>query len=375
MNDQELLYNMAVTRIGHFNLATALHLYRTLGSGYDIFEHRNDIRDIIPECSPRLIENLKDWREPLKRAEVELAFCREHDIDILCLGDTRYPLRLSECPDAPIVLYFKGNADLNQRRVINIVGTRHATTYGSDFIRHFVRDLRNLCPEVLIVSGLAYGVDIAAHTQALANGYETVGVLAHGLDYLYPPAHKDVARQMVNHGGLLTEFMTCTNADKQNFVRRNRIVAGMSDACVLIESAAHGGGLITAEISSSYGNEVFALPGRVGDHYSEGCNNAIRNNLAQLLTSAESFVKAMRWEDDARRAEANKRGIERQLFPNLSPDQKKIVDLLTSTNDLPTNVISVKTGISVGNVTALLFELEMMGVVRPLAGGMYHLLR
>lgn len=374
MNEQQLLYNIALTRIGHFSLASALHLYRTLGSGEEIFLHRNEAQDILPDCSPRLIDNLKDWSEPLKRAEVELEFCRNNNIRVLCLGDDNYPKRLEDCADAPLVMYYKGNANLNQSRVINIIGTRHCTTYGADFIRRFIHDLKALCPEVLVVSGLAYGVDINAHQQALAVGYETVGVVAHGLDYLYPAAHKDVAREMVNHGGLLTEFMTCTNADKGNFVRRNRIVAGMSDACILIESAAHGGGMITAGIAFDYGREVFALPGRVGDHFSEGCNNAIRENKAMLLTSVEDFVKAMGWEDDALRIEAQKKGIERQLFPDLSPEQQRIVDVLTKSNDLQLNQLSVKTGIPIGDITSILFQMEMMGVVKPMAGGNYHLL-
>ena len=374
MNEQQLLYNIALTRIGHFSLASALHLYRTLGSGEEIYLHRNDIQDILPECSPRLLANLKDWSEPLKRAEVELEFCRDHNIRVLCLGDDNYPKRLEDCADAPVVLYYKGNANLNQSRVINVIGTRHCTMYGADFIRKFLRDLKALCPEVLVVSGLAYGVDINAHQQALAVGYDTVGVVAHGLDYLYPAAHKDVAREMVNQGGLLTEFMTCTNADKGNFVRRNRIVAGMSDACILVESAAHGGGIITAGISFDYGREVFALPGRVGDHFSEGCNNAIRENKAMLLTSAEDFVKTMGWEDDALRIEAQKKGIERQLFPDLSPEQQRIVDVLTKSNDLQLNQLSVKTGIPIGDITSILFQMEMMGVVKPMAGGNYHLL-
>ncbi len=374
MNEQQLLYNIALTRIGHFSLASALHLYRTLGSGEEIFLHRNEAQDILPDCSPRLIDNLKDWSEPLKRAEVELEFCRNNNIRVLCLGDDNYPKRLEDCADAPLVMYYKGNANLNQSRVINIIGTRHCTTYGADFIRRFIHDLKALCPEVLVVSGLAYGVDINAHQQALAVGYETVGVVAHGLDYLYPAAHKDVAREMVNHGGLLTEFMTCTNADKGNFVRRNRIVAGMSDACILIESAAHGGGMITAGIAFDYGREVFALPGRVGDHFSEGCNNAIRENKAMLLTSVEDFVKTMGWEDDALRIEAQKKGIERQLFPDLSPEQQRIVDVLTKSNDLQLNQLSVKAGIPIGDITSILFQMEMMGVVKPMAGGNYHLL-
>ncbi|MBO7046929.1 MAG: DNA-processing protein DprA, partial [Prevotella sp.] len=292
----------------------------------------------------------------------------------LTLNDDDYPQRLRECPDAPIVLYYKGNADLNQAKIACIVGTRQMTTYGQDLIRRFVRDLRQQCPQVLIVSGLAYGVDIHAHREALANGFPTIGVLAHGLDQIYPYRHKETATQMLNHGGLLTEFMTQTNADKPNFVRRNRIVAGMSDACIVVESAAKGGGLITAEIAQSYDRAVFAFPGAVGMPYSEGCNNLIRDNGAALISNANDFVKAMGWQEESQRQLAFTEGIERNLFPDLSPQETKVVTLLQQANDLQLNILSVKSGIPIGPLTALLFQLEMKGVVRPLAGGMYHLL-
>lgn len=187
------------------------------------------------------MEALKDWDEPMKRAEAELKYMEDHGIRALTLTDENYPQRLSECPDAPIILYYKGNADLNQSRIVSIVGTRHCTTYGQDIIRRFIEDLHYYCPKVLVVSGLAYGVDINAHRQALANGYPTVGVLAHGLDQIYPYRHRETAAEMLRQGGLLTEFMTQTNADKPNFVRRNRIVAGMADATIVVESAAKGG--------------------------------------------------------------------------------------------------------------------------------------
>ncbi len=265
---------------------------------------------------------LQNCDEARKRAEVELEYDIRYGIEPITMNDDRYPQRLKDCDDAPLMLFYKGNANLNQQRVINIMGTRHCTPYGEDLIRRFISDLKQLSPRVLIVSGLAYGVDIVAHRQALACGYETVGVLAHGLDDLYPRQHRETAARMIEQGGLLTEFLTQTNADKINFVRRNRIVAGMSDACILIESAAHGGGLITCDISQSYGRDVFAFPGRIGDHYSEGCNNLIRNNGATLITSAEDFVKDMRWQDDATLMRAKQQGIERSLFPELSPEEQ-----------------------------------------------------
>ena len=374
MNEQEIFYAMAMTRLTNFNFQQALELYKTVGSAQLIYEHRNEIGDVVEDCAPRLVEALKDWDEPMKRADFELQYMREHGIRALTLDSDDYPQRLKECTDAPIVLYYKGNADLNQAKIINIVGTRQCTQYGSDLIRHFIGSLRQYCPEVLIVSGLAYGVDICAHRQALECGYQTVGVLAHGLDQIYPYRHRETAADMVTHGGLLTEFMTQTNADKPNFVRRNRIVAGISDACIVVESAAKGGGLITAEIAQSYDRAVFAFPGAVGMEFSEGCNNLIRDNVAGLISSAKDFVNAMGWHDEQLRLQGYADGIERNLFPDLSPDEQKIVDLLQQTNDLQLNILSVKCGIPISQLVALLFQLEMKGVVKPLAGGMYHLL-
>jgi DNA processing protein len=372
--DQEIFYTMALTRLTNFNYQQALELYKAVGSAQLLYEHRNEIGDIIKDASPRLKEAIKDWNEPMKRAEAELRFMEEHRIRALTLTSDDYPQRLMECPDAPIIVYYTGNADLNQAKIVSIVGTRQVTQYGQDLIRRFMSELRGFCPQVLIVSGLAYGVDINAHRRALENDYETVGVLAHGLDQIYPYRHRDTAAQMLNHGGLLTEFMTQTNADKPNFVRRNRIVAGMADAVILVESAAKGGGLITAEIAQSYARAVFAFPGNVGQPYSEGCNNLIRDNGAGLISNASDFVKAMGWMDETLRQQANTDGIERNLFPDLSPEEEQVVSLLQQTNDLQLNIITVKTGIPIGRLTALLFQLEMKGVVKPMAGGMYHLL-
>ena len=373
MND-EIFYAMALTRLTNFNFQQALELYKAVGSAQQIYEHRNEIGDVVKDASPRLMEALKDWSEAMKRTEFELTFMQEHQIRALTPMDDDYPQRLCECSDAPLVIYFRGNADLNQSRIVSVVGTRQCTQYGKDLIRRLMTDLRQMCPQVLVVSGLAYGVDICAHREALSNGYETVAVLAHGLDQIYPYRHRDTAIQMLGHGGLLTEFMSQTNADKQNFVRRNRIVAGMSDACVVVESAAKGGGLITADIAMSYDRAVFAFPGAVGMTYSEGCNHLIRDNGAGLITSAEDFVKAMGWPIETLRQQARAEGIERNLFVDLSAEETTIVNLLQQTNDLQLNILSVKTGIPIGQLTALLFQLEMKGVIKPLAGGMYHLL-
>lgn len=370
----EVIAAMTLMRINYFSLSGLTLMYRELGNAQTIIEHHANIRDIFPDASEKLVNGLRNIDEAKARAEAELEFCQKHGILPLPMNDEHYPARLRECDDAPLMLFYRGNADLNQQRVINIVGTRHCTAYGKDVISRFVRDLKSLCPQLLIVSGLAYGVDINAHRAALENGYETVGVLAHGLDQIYPPRHRETAVKMISQGGLLTEFFTQTNADKVNFVRRNRIVAGMSDACILVESAARGGGLITARLSRDYNRDVFAFPGRVGDEYSEGCNNLIRNNGAALITSAQDFVEAMGWITDAQLNEARQKGIERQLFPSLSPEEMQIVGALQKQNDQQINMLSVTSNLPVARLTAILFEMELKGVVKVLAGGTYHLL-
>ena len=372
---KETIAMMALTRVGYYNLTGILDFYKHAGSATAIIDHRNDVREVIPDASPKLVERIRDCEAHIHRAEEEYEWTQQHGVRILRWGDDEYPQRLAECADAPLILYYKGTADLNQIRVINIVGTRHCTIYGQDIVRHFIDGLREICGNrMLVVSGLAYGVDIAAHRNALEKGFETVGVLAHGLDDLYPPRHRETAKRMLTQGGLLTEYMTRTNADKMNFVRRNRIVAGMCDATVLVESAAHGGGLITCSIAQEYGREVFAFPGNINQEYSEGCNNLIRKNGATLITSAKDFAESMGWLDDRRLERAQKEGIERQMFPDLSPDQQRIVETLQKTNDLQVNMLSNMTGLSVGKVAAEMFELEMKGVARSLPGSVCHLL-
>ena len=358
-NSEEVFYTIALTRMTGFNQAMALQLYQSLGSGKAVYEQRQD---------------LGNWDEALRRAAAEMEFIEKNGIQALTLNDAAYPQRLKECADAPIILYYKGVADLNRQHVINIVGTRHCTTYGQDLVRRFVSDLRRMCPDVLIVSGLAYGIDICAHRQALTEGYETVGVLAHGLDQIYPPRHRDTAVEMVRQGGLLTEYMSQTQALPNNFRQRNRIVAGMSDATILVESAYKGGGLITCRIAQEYGRDVFAFPGAVGAPYSEGCNRMIRNNTAALIMSAQDFVEEMRWSERGKMEEVRGKMVEGELFVELTEEEEQVVTVLRKTNDLQLNMIAVQTNIPIGQLTALLFSLEMKGVVRPLAGGVYHLL-
>lgn len=370
----ELINTAILTRLSYFHLNTMVKLYKHFGSATAIIEQWKDLPKMFPDIPAKVLDDLDNIDVMRGRVEEELAYDEAHGIKVVCLNDNDYPYRLKEAPDAPLMLFYKGTADLNTRHVVNIVGTRHCTRYGEDVIRHFVAELHTLCPDAIVVSGLAYGVDVHAHREALNNGMETVAVLAHGLDTLYPPSHRDIANEMVRLGGLLTEYMTHTKPGKLNFVRRNRIVAGICDATILVESAKKGGGLITTRIACEYNRDVFAFPGSVGAPYSEGCNNLIRDNGAGLITSAADFVKAMGWEGDALLEKAKSNGIERQIFPDLSTDERKVVDLLRQTNDLRQDIISVKTAIPVGSVIAILFQLEMKGVVKAYAGGTYHLL-
>lgn len=373
MNHNETRNAIALTRVNYFNLAGLAQLYRKLGSATEVIAHRNNLKEVLPDASPRLLEAMHNIEQHLRVADAEMEYNTRNNIKTLCLADNDYPQRLKNCADAPLVLFFKGNTALNRARVINVVGTRHCTAYGQDVIRKFFTELKKLSPEVLIVSGLAYGVDINAHRQALANDLDTVAVLAHGLDNLYPARHKQTADEMIKHGGLLTEFLTNTNADKLNFVRRNRIVAGMSDACVLVESAAHGGGLITTAIARDYSREVFAFPGAVGAPFSEGCNNLIRDHKAQLITSAADFIQALGWETDFKRVQATRQGIERQLFPELSAEEQTVIEALQSLNDQPISQLSLSANIPISRLTVVLFQLEMKGMLKLLAGGCYHL--
>lgn len=374
MNQQEIINTIALTRLNYFSLPGLLQLYKKVGSATEIMVHRNDIRAILPDASPRLIDALTHLDDALQRATAEYTWAEEQHVKPICFNDDRYPQRLRDCDDAPLMLFLRGNADLNSRRMVSIVGTRHATNYGHDLTDRFVGELATLCPDTVIVSGLAYGIDIMAHRAALNSHLPTIAVLAHGLDELYPSAHRHTATQMLEHGGLLTEFTSATRIDKKNFVQRNRIVAGMADAVVLVESAATGGGLITTSIARSYNREVFAFPGRVDAPYSEGCNQLIRDNGAALITSALDFAKAMGWDDDVRLQSARQQGIERQLFVNLSPDEQQVVDALKKQNDQQINLLSVNLNMPIAQLSATLFTLEMQGLVRTLPGAVYHLI-
>lgn len=374
MTDRELLCMIALTRVPRLNAQNRNQLLRSLGSAEAVFQHRHDLRSALPDASPALAEALKEMDTLLPRAEEELTFIRNNRIQCLALTADNYPARLRECPDAPTLLYYLGTANLNTAQIVSVVGTRHVTEYGKDLCRNFIQELYNACPQAIVVSGLAYGVDIHAHRNALTCGMETVGVLAHGLDQIYPRMHKDTAARMTRQGGLLTEFMSQTNADKRNFVQRNRIVAGLSDAVVVVESASKGGSLITAEIADSYNRDVFTFPGRTKDLYSMGCNELIRQHKAQLITCAQDMVEALGWIQQNKLRKNLQDGIQQQLFPKLSPEEQKVVESLQKVDNKQINLIAVDTGIPIGQLSSLLFTLEMKGVVKMMNGGLYRLL-
>ena len=376
MTDQETLYMMALTQVPSLSLTNLHLLIDELGSASAIYENRKDLKQVLPSASPKFLDGMGDFCNYLKRAEEELEFCRKGKIRCLGLNDEDYPQRLKDCNDAPVLLYFRGSANLNSQHIVSMVGTRQITNYGKDLCRSFVRDLKQVCPDALVVSGLAYGVDVNCHRAALEQGLETVGVLAHGLDQIYPRHHRETAKQMVDQGGLLTEYMSNTIIDKRNFVQRNRIVAGVSDAVIVVESATKGGSLITAEIAQSYNRQVWAFPGRVFDTYSSGCNMLIFKNKASLLTNAEDFCLEMGWTDDVQHQKQLSEGIQQELFADdYSAEEQAVLQALARDDSKQINVLAVETNIAIGELSSLLFSLEMKGAVQSLVGGRYKLRR
>lgn len=373
--DCQETHNMLVlAALSYYRQAEALKLFRKAGSATAVIDAGCNVADIMPGCGAALANALKDTSQAKRRAESELEYCLRNGIEIICYGDERYPRRLAERDDAPLVMFYKGTADLNPRRVVSVVGTRHATAEGQDNIMRLMKSLAGMCPGLLVVSGLAYGVDISAHRAALDNRLDTVAVLAHGLDNLYPPAHRETANRMTEQGGLLTEYFTHTNADKLNFLQRNRIVAGMSDATIVVESASHGGALVTARLAGECDRAVFAFPGRATDKYSEGCNRLIRDGKARLITSGADFMDLMGWQSESVLAKARGVGIERSLFPEYTAEEQLVVNELEKDNDRHVNTLAAATSLPMGKLSSALFSLEMKGVIRCLAGGVYHII-
>ena len=367
---------MALTQVPAMSLANLHQLVGELGSASAIYENRRSLKQVMPSASQKTLDALAALENHLGRAEEELEFCRKGKIQCLGINDEAYPQRLKDCPDAPILLYYRGTADLNAQHIVSMVGTRQITSYGKDLCHSFVSDLKRLCPDALVVSGLAYGVDVNCHRAALEEELETVGVLAHGLDQIYPRYHRETAKQIVAAGGLLTEFMSGTPIDKRNFVQRNRIVAGVADAVVVVESATKGGSLITADIAQSYDRQVWAFPGRIRDTYSSGCNKLIFSNCATLLTGAEDFCLAMGWTDDVQhQRQLSEEGVQQEFLADFNEKEQLILQVLAQDESKQINILAVETNIPVGELSSLLFSLEMKGAVQMLVGGKYKLMR
>ena len=361
---------LALSRVHTSQLAFFRELIDNVGSAKELFDNASNIKDIIPDASPRLTEILKD-KELINIAEREMEFIEKNGIKLICWGDADYPYRLAECYDAPLVLQHLGNADLNAKHIISIVGTRHASEYGKSLCENFVTDLAKLAPGTLIISGLAYGIDVCAHRAAIKAGLPTVGVLAHGLDRIYPNSHRSTAKSMLDNGGLLTEFMSETNPLPMFFIQRNRIVAGISDATIVVESASKGGSLITASLAQSYSRDCFAFPGRVNDQYSQGCNELVSRNKAALITSAYDFVETMNWETSTKEMGFENRQTE--LFPEMKDEETDIITALKNSDDgLQVNQMVVKLNMPINKLLPLLFEMEMKGYIKAVAGGKYR---
>lgn len=304
--------------------------------------------------------------DALHKAEEEIKFTEKHKIEVLFFLDENYPERLRHCEDAPIILYYKGTTNLNSKKIISIVGTRNATRYGKEHCNELIKDLKMNGHEPLIVSGLAYGVDICAHQAALKNNLPTLAVLGHGLHTIYPSAHKKIAKEIYANGGLLTEFPHNSKLDPSNFVRRNRIIAGISDATIVVESAKKGGSLITADLANSYNRDVLAFPGRVNDKYSSGCNWLIKTNRAALMENIKDLEYVLGWKQ-----KEHKQAIQKQLFVELNEDEKILMELFKNNEELSIDTLSLKSGMPMSKVSAHLLNLEFSGLIKSLPGKIY----
>lgn len=373
MNEQETLYTLALALLPRLSPVNAKQLLERAGGATVLFTNRDDLRAVLPDVTDRVRAAFADAPYAVSRAKAELEFADRKNVRILSINDPAYPDRLRDCNDAPVALFYIGNADLNRKKVISIVGTRKCTQYGKDICRTFVADIRRYYPDALIVSGLAYGIDIHAHRAALDNQMDTVAVLAHGLDRIYPSPHRETAVQMIHQGGLLSEYVSGTTPEKINFVRRNRIIAGMADATIVAESADRGGSLITADIAASYNRDVFAFPGRVFDQYSQGCNRLIKEQKAVAIQNAEDLIHAMNWTDPMAKDYTADTATQLELFSELDPDEALVVKCLCNCDEKAINQIVIETGINYNQASSILFGLEMKGVVTVLGGARYHL--
>jgi DNA processing protein len=363
----DLLYQIALTLVPNIGDVHAKTLVTVYGDAQSIFKAKKKDLELIEGIGSVRAGSIKAFSD-FSTPEAEVAFIEKYKITPLFLTDKNYPQRLLHCYDCPPLLYYRGNANLNHSKIIAIVGTRNHSEYGKNICEKLVEQLA--AENILISSGLAFGIDTIAHKTALKNNLPTLGVLAHGLDRIYPSQNKSLAKQMTQQGGLLTEFISNTNPDKQNFPKRNRIVAGMCDAVLVIETGKKGGSLITAELGNNYNKDVFAIPGRIGDTKSEGCNYLIKNNKAALVNSADDLLEMMNW------MPVEKKTIkkQRELFIELSPDEKTMVNILNQQESMHIDELYFKSGLSSSTVAAALLMLEMQGLVTSMPGKMYKMI-
>jgi DNA processing protein len=361
-----LRYQIALTLLPGVGDVLGKKLVAYCGGVEAVFREKKTALEKIPGIGNKLVEAILS-QKVFDRADEEIAFIEENNIQPLFYLHRNYPARLKNCVDSPIILYYKGTGDLNGQKVISIVGTRNATNYGKEVCEKIIGGLA--AHNTMVVSGLAYGIDTCAHRNALEQNLKTVAVLGHGLDRVYPYLNRGLAEKMLDQGGLVSEFMSQTKPDRENFPRRNRIIAGMADATLVIEAAKSGGALITAEIANSYNRDVFSVPGRIGDTWSEGCNALIKTNKAHLVQAPEDIAYIMGW--DASRKTNPK--MQRQLFIELSPDEEKIVNVLRNVETIGIDDVGFNTGLPVSKVSSTLLNLEFQGLVKVLPGKVYKL--
>jgi len=342
----------------------AKKLLTHFGSAEAVFNTKASQLAGIDGVGSILLQNLKD-KSVFEKATLELEFIKNNAIDVAYFKDENYPERLKHCIDGPLLLFTSGNINLQNRRIISIVGTRQITSYGTEFCRKLIEELAPLDP--IIVSGFAYGVDIVAHQLAMDHNLQTIGVLAHGLNQIYPKTHKKYVAKVEQNGGFMTEFWSSANPDKENFVKRNRIVAGMSEATIVIESADRGGSLITANMANDYNRDVFAVPGRVTDKYSQGCNNLIKTQKANVLTSAADLVYILNWD-----IQKESKPVQKQLFVTLDKDEQKVYDYLLQTGKELMDIIALRCDFPIYKISGMLLNMELKGVIRPLPGKLFE---
>lgn len=365
MKQQELLYLIALSGISGIGPVLAKNLIAYCGSAQQVFNTPKSKLEKIPLIGQERAAFIHN-AEALKKAEEEYSFIEKHNITPLVYSMEDYPARLKNCADAPLLLYYKGNTNLNAAKTLAIVGTRKCTDYGKEVTRKIVSDLAGT--DILVLSGLAYGIDIVAHQSALENGLPTVGVLGHGLNTIYPAQHKSTAKKMLEQGGLLTEYKSSDKMSSYNFPERNRIVAGMSDAVVVIESTVDGGAIITANIAASYHRDVFAIPGRVNNKVSAGCNYLIKTNQAALIETADDLLEAMCWKNNT--PSNKKESKQSQLVFDLNKDEQAVYNVLKD-GETDIDTLSIKTGMSTGELAAVLLEMEMNALLVSMPGKRY----